>query len=90
MKISEMNLEQLQDYALKLEEEKKVLGDRCDAYEKEKSDLLDLNKQLQKRNNDLFMKVEQQGAPEAAPQAEAEKVTTCEDFAKNLIKEGKF
>lgn len=90
MKISEMSLEQLQDYAVKLEEENKGLGDRCEAYEKEKSDLLDLNKQLQKRNNDLFLKVEQQGAGEEAPQPKPEKVDSCEDFARKLFKEGKI
>ena len=90
MKISEMTLEQLQDYAVGLEEEKQVLADRCDAYEKEKSDLIGLNQQLQRRNNELFMKVEQQGAGEAAPQPTPVAVESCEDFAKKLIKEGKF
>ena len=90
-KISEMNLEELQDYALDLEEKNKTLDERCVEYEREKGVLIGLNQQLQTRNNNLLMKVEQQGAGENAPQQPAEEVAeSCEDFAKNLIKEGKF
>ena len=90
MKISEMKLEELQDYALKLQEENGALKES----EKEKNakieEITELNKSLQKRNNDLFMKVEQ-GIPESGEKEKEEKETTsCEDFARNLIKEGKF
>ena len=81
--LSEMTREELQDYALQLREEKSVL-------ETEKSDLAgkleetnELNKALQKRNNDLFMKVEQQGTPQGGQEPPAP-VQSCEEFAKTL------
>lgn len=84
MKISEMTLEQLQDYAVQLEEDKKVLQEENQTLTAEKATLDDLNKQLQKRNNDLFLKVEQNVAP-PSEQKEEKPVESCEDFARKLI-----
>lgn len=87
--ISEMTHEQLQDYALQLENDKKDLEDKVAKQEDSITELNTLNKSLQKRNNDLFMKVEQQyqtNSQEASEQG-TEQVETCEQFAQNLIKE---
>ena len=77
-KISEMSPEELQDYALEL---RNVIDTRASNVE-----LQELNKALQKRNNELFMKVEQQPSPSSfeGPEAPTEPVKTCEDFAKSL------
>lgn len=92
MKISEMNEDQLRDYALKLEEENQAFIEREKGLNEEIGELTDLNKQLQKRNNDLFMKVEQQGTAgdpnDYKNPPEPEKTETCEEFAKRLIEGG--
>lgn len=62
-KISEMTLEELQDYALTLE------GEKAAGIEREKDltgkidELSGLNKTLQKRNNELFRQIEAQDPP---------------------------
>ena len=88
MKISEMTEDQVRDYALKLEEEKAQYEER----EKEKdgkiAELTDFNAALQRRNNELFLKVEQQavkGTEEKAKE-EKEEIETCEDFARRIAK----
>lgn len=92
MKISEMTHEQLQDYALKLEGEKTTLTDENNALKTKNEELTGYNQALQKRNNELFLKVEQQvtGKEEKAEKPAEEKAETCENFARNLIKEGKL
>ena len=89
-KISEMTLEELQDYALDLEGKNKTLAEEKAAEITKNNELTELNKNLQKRNHDLFMKVEQEGSPEHEdPGKKKEEVQSCEDFAKSLITGGK-
>ena len=86
MKISEMTLEQLQDHALKLESDLAASKDREDGLNAKISELTGLNLDLQKRNNALFIQVEQQAAPpQENPPAPPASVESCEDFARNLI-----
>ena len=87
--ISEMSHEQLQDYALQLETDKKALESKVSEHEASIQELNILNKNLQKRNNDLFMKVEQQTYSDSQESQEqgSEQVQTCEEFAQNLLKE---
>lgn len=83
-----MTLEQLQDYAVSLEETVATQKQELEKSNTTNQELTDLNKALQKRNNDLFMKVEQQPVNEPQPQAEQPKpVPTCEEVAINLYKE---
>lgn len=84
MDIKDMTLEQLQDYAIQLIEQQTKYVEREQQLTQTNSELLELNKTLQKRNNDLFMKVEQQvtGQPKEQPK----EVESCEDFAKRIIK----
>lgn len=83
-----MSLEELQDYAIKLEETVATNKQELEKSQAENLELTSLNKALQKRNNDLFMKVEQQPINEPqTPKAEPEPVPTYEDVAKNLYKE---
>lgn len=90
MNISEMTLEQLQDYALTLEGEKTTLTDENNALKTKNEELTGYNQALQKRNNELFLKVEQQITGKKEEKPGEEKAETCEDFARNLIKEGKL
>lgn len=87
-KISEMSLEELQDYALGLEGEKSTLEKEVQSLKGEVEQTNALNKQLQKRNNDLFVKVEQ-GTPGKTDikgkEEEEQQVPSCEEFAKNYI-----
>lgn len=83
-KISEMSLEELQDYALQLEGEKKGFEDKATQDKTRIDELVDLNTKLQKRNNDLLMKVEQQPTADEGKPAEPEKVQTCEEFARTI------
>lgn len=89
-KISEMTLEELQDYAVTLEADKKELSDKLTEKESSLTEAHELNRQLQKRNNDLFMKVEQQYTPPALELEKEEKTETCEEFAQKLVNGGKF
>lgn len=85
-KIGEMTLEELQDYALQLEQANTQANEKIAQIEGEKTNLVELNQALQKRNNDLFMRVESQIKPDKPEdKKEPEKVESCEDFAKNLI-----
>lgn len=91
MKISEMTLEQLQDYALNLEQDNKNLKESALKKDDEIKELNVFNKTLQKRNNELFMQVEQQG--NTPDEGEKEKppvpVKTCEEFAREYTLGGK-
>lgn len=91
MKISDMSLEQLQDYALKLEQNNVELKGINESKDNELKELTTLNKTLQKRNNELFMQVEQQGTEPDEPKQEPkqEPVKTCEEFARDYILGGK-
>lgn len=87
-KISEMTIEELQDYALARDQENASLKDENKKLVDQNVELTDWNKALQRRNNDLFMQVEQQSSlPENAPQngGQPEEIESCEDFARNLI-----
>lgn len=91
MKISDMTFEELQDYALQLEEKNVGLETTNAALKAEKEELMGINLTLQKRNNDLFMRVEQSGSvtPAASPENEPEtKTENCEDFARKLVEGG--
>jgi len=88
MKISEMTHEQLQDYALELEQKDQANQETINTLKGEKEELQGLNKELQKRNNDLFMRVEQQGEgndPEGKADPE-QPPKSCEDTAKDLYR----
>lgn len=92
MKISEMNFDQLQDYALKQEEKITTLESDLTAKEAERVELDNLNKTLQKRNNELFLQVEQKvvGDPKDDPNGKKEDETeTCEEWARKYILGGK-
>lgn len=85
--ISEMSLEELQDYALSLEEERTAAAARESALNGKIGELTELNQALQTRNNNLLMKVEQKNAgtdPDSAPAP----VETCEDFARRIATGG--
>ena len=90
-KISEMSLEELQDHAVKLESNNKSLTDQLTAKDNEIAQLNEDNKLLQRRNNALFLQVEQ-GTQERAPEQEQppQAVESCEDFAQKLINNGRF
>lgn len=88
MEISEMSLEQLQDYALELKNEVAEGKTREADKEAQINDLRALNTTLQKRNNELFMKVEQQSVnPVEDQKAEQDSLPSCEDFASKNYKE---
>lgn len=84
-----MTLEQLQDHAIKQEELINTQKEELNKNAVTITELNDLNKALQKRNNDLFMKVEQQGVPTPNKQQEdpQDDVTSCEDFARTKLME---
>lgn len=86
-KISEMTLEELQDYATGLQtdlanKEQELTDERAKTV-----DLQALNVDLQKRNRDLFLKVEQQSSlPDRQDDTQSEPTAqpTCEEVAKTL------
>ena len=82
-KISEMSLEELQDYALDLETKQAAAESEKTALNGKISELTELNQALQTRNNSLLMKVEQQVNTPTTP-AEPASVESCEDFAKRI------
>ena len=84
MKISEMTLEQLEDYALNLESEKQTLTTQVTTLTAEKTELQGLNTELQKRNNALFLKVEQQVNPDTT-EPQPEPVATLEEVAIDIF-----
>lgn len=82
--ISEMSLEELQDYALNLRSVIDVKDKELDDLKADKVELQNLNKTLQKRNNELFMRVEQPIQSSTEGPAELPTVESCEEFAQNL------
>lgn len=84
-----MTLEQLQDYAVQLENDKQGLVDQLASEQAKTSELQTLNTTLQKRNNELFLKVEQQpvGQMNDSKVTDEEPTVSCEDFAINNYKE---
>jgi len=89
MKISEMTLEELQDYAVQLENDKQGLSDQLASEQAKTSELQTLNTTLQKRNNELFLKVEQQPVIQDhdGTGKDEEPTLSCEDFANKNYKE---
>lgn len=83
-KISEMTLEELQDYALNLENENTALRTSNEEKDVQVQELTGLNKELQKRNNKLLLQVEQD-TPEPVKDEPPKPVESCEDFARKLI-----
>lgn len=85
-KISEMTLEELQDHAVKQAEQITALSNEKKATEDKVAELQTLNTQLQKRNNELFLKVEQgTDIPGQKKKEEPVVVESCEEYAKKLI-----
>lgn len=83
-KISEMSLEELQDYALDLEGKQTAAAAEKDELTGKINELTTLNQALQTRNNALLMKVEQQHTG-ADPTPAPEKIESCEDLARRLV-----
>lgn len=83
-KISEMSLEELQDYALDLETKQAAANEEKTALNNKITELSGLNLDLQKRNNALLMKVEQQH--NNPTQADPGSVESCEEFAIRIAK----
>ena len=90
-KISEMSLEELQVYALDLEEKTTALTAQNAEKDKKIEEVNGYNAELQRYNNTLLMKVEQQNSGnDPEPEEEKEvKTESCEDFARRLIEGGK-
>lgn len=87
--ISEMTLEELQDYALDLEGKVNQAGEDVEKLNTTINDLHDLNKTLQKRNNELFTKLDQQRANPSKDRpgdADEPDIQTCEELAEKLFK----
>ena len=84
-KISEMTLEELQDYALDLESKQTAVEGEKTALNGKIAELTELNQALQTRNNSLLMKVEQQHTPTPTPTA-TPVIESCEDFAARIAK----
>ena len=84
-KISEMTLEELQDYALDLESKNAAAEGEKSALNGKISELTELNQALQTRNNSLLMKVEQQ-VNTTHTEPEPERVESCEEFAARIAK----
>ena len=82
-----MTEDQVRDYALKLEEEKTATEQKLAEKDTLLHDLRELNTALQKRNNDLFLKVEQQVTPANNTQEEPAPVPKFEDLASKISKE---
>ena len=84
-----MTLEQLQDFALKQKDELAAKDEELKSKDTSISELQDLNKTLQQRNNELFRRVEQQGMPGVPKDLEGtpDSPQTCEEMAKNKYKE---
>lgn len=89
-KISEMTEDEVRDYALQLEQEKAGFEQKEIEYKSQIDEVNGLNKALQKRNNELFLKVEQQGTQDHADPVpnEDQQTESCEDFARRLVSGG--
>jgi hypothetical protein len=87
-KISEMTEDEVRDYALQLEQEKDANSQAIAEKDKTIADLKDDVVSLQRRNNSLFMKIEQQKAtPSPEDEGEEEQTESMDDFIKNNYKE---
>ena len=84
-KISEMSLEELQDYALDLESKQAAAESEKTDLNGKINELTELNQALQTRNNALLMKVEQQHN-NPTPTPEPASVESCEEFAARIAK----
>lgn len=85
MNISDMSLEELQDYCLKQSSEIESLKSENAEKDKKLSEVNDLNHQLQQRNNALFRQVEQGINPDNGDsEPPAEEIKSCEEFAQEL------
>lgn len=85
-KISEMSLEELQDYALNLEQQRAADLEKEQEHVDKIAELTEINLQLQRRNNNLLMQVEQTIPGKDEPKS-GEKIESCEDFAARIAKE---
>lgn len=85
--INEMILEELQDYALELQNTLATKNEELQAKDNHITELQDLNKTLQQRNNALFRQVEQQVPGTPGPTTEEQVIPTCEELAKTNYKE---
>lgn len=85
-KISEMSLEELQDYCLTQDNLIQALKDEIAQKDTEMAEMTDLNHALQVRNNQLFRRVEQGVVPDDTNDAGQDEPPTpsCEEFASNL------
>lgn len=84
-KISEMSLEELQDYALDLETKQAAAETEKTTLSGKITELTELNQALQTRNNALLMKVEQQHT-DTQTQTDSASVESCEEFAVRIAK----
>lgn len=83
-KISEMDIDELRDYALKLEGDVAEGVKREGELSEEISALTKRNQTLQDRNNALFVQVEQSRTPAAPTTPEPPKVVSCEEYARSI------
>ena len=83
-KISEMSLEQLQDYCLEQDNQIQALKDEITQKDTKITEVTDLNHALQQRNNELFRRVEQGVKPDTIDGADEPPTPSCEEFASKL------
>ena len=86
-KLTEMTNEELQDYILQLQDEARAQKQVNDELLTKNAELNELNIGLQKRNNELFLRVAQQDANAQDNGTEEPTTLSCEDFAVKNIKE---
>ena len=86
-KISEMTFEELQDYASDLQTQLDTNLAELEQSKIKVNELHELNTTLQRRNNDLFKKVEQQPTGTTSQPIEEPTPETCEEFATKIYKE---
>lgn len=85
MKIAEMTLTELQDYALQLEQDVATRDASITQKDEELAELRNTNLLLQERNNKLFVQVEQGIKGQQDTEDDGDEVESCEEFAiKNL------
>ena len=86
-----MTEEEVRDYALKLEQENSAKTQQIADKDKAITELKDDVVSLQRRNNNLFMQVEQQTqysqGVQADPDNKEDEPESLEDFSKNKFKE---
>lgn len=83
-KISEMSSEELQDYALELEQKLQAQAQSLEEATAKNTELNELNVALQKRNNQLFLSLEQGVSGVEGDSEPPAEVQSCEEFAKSL------